>query len=175
MSRVRIVVDNSVFVRAGRHKNPLKMANGCRRFLDTFHACKVIAFVSTRDMREEFKTDRPAYARTWLVNIARAGRLERIRDDIRLPAVRKRIEKLPESENMLKDVHLIEAALHTDNRIASCDEKSRKLYALYGKKLSGKIDAIVWVNPDEPSENAPDWLTSGAPADSSRQLGNYTG
>ena len=52
---------------------------------------------------------------------------------------------------VLKDCHLLEAALATDSRIASLDEKARHQCAELAVAIE-EMRAIIWVNPDVPEE-----------------------
>lgn len=77
---------------------------------------------------------------------------------------------LPERtiEAMLKDAHLIEAALSTDSLIVSLDDEARMGFAQASKSIP-RIQGIVWVNPER-DRNVRDWLRSGAPRDEKRTL-----
>ncbi len=69
-----------------------------------------------------------------------------------------------------KDRCLIEAALATEQRVASLDDQVRgHLQATVLTLL--EVAAICWVNPAKPEERCIDWLNSGAPAERSRTLG----
>jgi hypothetical protein len=69
-----------------------------------------------------------------------------------------------------KDRCLIEAALATDKRVASLDDKVRNHLKDHRSTLP-EIAPICWVNPDIATERGVAWLESGAPADRSRTLG----
>jgi hypothetical protein len=87
-----------------------------------------------------------------------------------------RIERLAVSdqdrESMKKDLCLIEAALAADQIVVSRDEAVRALFAQVSQKV-GELRTVVWVNPDKAEEQPITWLESGAPAEASRQLGNW--
>ena len=69
-----------------------------------------------------------------------------------------------------KDRPLVEAALATDQRIASLDNRARNLFK--GRVLSlTELASICWVNPEKIDETAVSWLQQGAPADRARMLG----
>ncbi len=88
--------------------------------------------------------------------------------------MRARIEELVTdvriSRIMLKDIHLIEAAVQTDRVVASLDEIARGHFARVSASFD-EIDRIVWVNPTRESERLESWLRRGAPENRSRQLG----
>ena len=72
---------------------------------------------------------------------------------------------------MLKDRHLLEAALAADERVLSNDDKVRNQLREHIESLH-ELKAIHWVNPCTPDETAVAWLERGAPDDRSRQLGH---
>ncbi len=73
-------------------------------------------------------------------------------------------------EAMLKDFHLLEAALATDQIVISLDETSRYLFAAACQQI-GEIREIMWVHPDE--AEILDWLNDGAKSQPERQLRKY--
>ncbi len=72
---------------------------------------------------------------------------------------------------MLKDVHLLEAAMATDETVIALDEIVRELFAEASKSV-GEIRTIVWVNPDKAEEKSLVWLKGGAKAEKKRRLGD---
>jgi hypothetical protein len=67
---------------------------------------------------------------------------------------------------MRKDVHLLEAAISTDNRIASEDDTARGFF-----RGIRHARAVLWINPALEEEGAVEWLGRGARIESRRQLG----
>ena len=72
---------------------------------------------------------------------------------------------------MMKDIHLVEAALRYDQTIASLDDRAREHFAYAGVNV-GELRSIIWVNPSKPEEKCVDWLKKGAKQEKSRKLGN---
>jgi hypothetical protein len=72
---------------------------------------------------------------------------------------------------MTKDILLLEAALATDRRIVSLDEKIARRYFRMAAQEIEKLQELVWLNPSKPEEKAIEWLQDGAPADRWRMLG----
>lgn len=70
---------------------------------------------------------------------------------------------------MLKDAHLLEAALATDGIVASRDEKARAAFRAASEVVS-LLRQVVWLNPDRAEEGAIPWLEAGAPSEPSRRL-----
>jgi hypothetical protein len=77
---------------------------------------------------------------------------------------------IPLQTIMLKDRHLLEAALAAEERILSNDDKVRHQLREHIESLQ-ELKAIHWVNPCTPDETAVAWLERGAPDDRSRSLG----
>jgi hypothetical protein len=73
-------------------------------------------------------------------------------------------------EAVLKDIHLVEAAIATGHTIASLDETVRGYLRRVTESVR-PLKSLVWVNPTNDDEHATDWLRQGANADEERQLG----
>lgn len=69
------------------------------------------------------------------------------------------------SAAVLKDLHLIEAALATDRIVVSLDERARREFAVDASK------DIVWVNAVLEGGHALYWLRNGAPDKEEWKLG----
>jgi hypothetical protein len=86
-----------------------------------------------------------------------------------------RIRRLKLGDSVLaiieKDRHLIEAALATDKRVVSIDERVRQHLRTHARNLP-EILSLCWSNPALPDEKCIAWLESGAPAERSRLLGH---
>lgn len=89
-------------------------------------------------------------------------------------ALRSKIDQASHNEKgraaMLKDVHLLEAALVTDEIIVALDETVRALFIEAAISV-GEIRNVVWVNPDLADEEPLRWLEDGAKSDKLRFLG----
>ena len=75
---------------------------------------------------------------------------------------------------MRKDLLLVEAALASDRRILSLDDKARRAFG----RASGSLEAlrrILWANPKTPAEGVDVWIRDGARRESARELRNHTG
>lgn len=74
------------------------------------------------------------------------------------------------SEAMLKDFHLVEAAMATDWTVASLDDAVRELLGAASERV-GEVRRVTWVNPSKGEEEPILWIENGANADRERQLG----
>jgi hypothetical protein len=72
---------------------------------------------------------------------------------------------------VLKDRHLVEAALAAARVVVSLDENARSLFrACAAVRELSVLRPIVWVNPAFVSEEGLHWLAVGAPAERRRML-----
>ena len=159
----RLVVDASV---AG------EPSKGCRAFLEAvLELCHYI--VMTPKIADEWKRHARRFARKWRVRMEARKKVQRI-GSTENATLRAKIEskalRRKDREAMLKDVHLLEAAIATDRSIISLDEAARLLFADASKTIS-EIRNIVWVNPEKPDERPIVWLEEGANPDQERMLG----
>ncbi|MEK6406608.1 MAG: hypothetical protein AABN34_06555 [Acidobacteriota bacterium] len=87
--------------------------------------------------------------------------------------LRKRMERTAvnntDREAILKDAHLIEAAIATHSIVISRDEIARRLFAEAAKTVD-VLRGVVWVNPENTDEGAIDWLERGAKVENKRRL-----
>ncbi len=176
MAKVRscvLVIDASVAHAAGDvSMNPT--SRNCREFLQAvLQVCHRMAL--TAAIQDEWNRHQSGFARTWrkammarkkieVVTIPPESSLERrisraVRD-VRVAAI---IEK---------DRPLIEAAIVTDNRVASLDDQVRGHIHAHRDRLP-EVRGICWINPSDPAQEAVSWLNAGAPSDAFRKLG-YT-
>jgi hypothetical protein len=76
------------------------------------------------------------------------------------PGLRLRLTEgrgLIERDAILKDVHLIEAALRADRIVASLDDTARAMFHI------AELNVITWVNPVSETTRIRAWLEAGAP------------
>jgi hypothetical protein len=72
-------------------------------------------------------------------------------------------------EAMLKDTHLLEAALETDNIVISIDEIVRKLFAVATGQVV-EIRNVIWINANGTDQSVLKWLEGGAKSEKKRRL-----
>lgn len=172
----RIVINASVAKAAdGIYATATESIN-CTEFLETFRDSPSYHIVMTIELSEEWDKHQSNYAATWLANMIATKRF----NYVVLPQYRELYDKIEAVANrekeinaMLKDFHLLGAALDTDKTIISLDETVRTLFAQATQQV-GEIRNIVWVNPERTAEEQPiTWLKNGAPPETHRQLSEY--
>lgn len=90
---------------------------------------------------------------------------DQLREKISQAATRTR-----DREAMLKDTHLLEAAIATDQIVVSLDETVRVLFIEAAGRI-GEIRRICWANPDKSEEECINWLQGRTKNERQRQLG----
>lgn len=173
MTAKAFVVDACVARSAGDKIHPV--STHCRGLLSTIlesgHQIRLAP-----ELRKEWDDHMSRFARTWLKQMM-ARRLVLSNpapcpDDIE-PAVRRRVTQPQTLIEVLKDLHLVCAAIRSDQIIISCDDKARRHLAGPARDISA-IGDIMWDNPCEEPAHTVAWIKSGATLDHSRRLANYS-
>lgn len=179
-----IVVDASVARAAGETDVPV--SRNCRDFLDTMRAKADCGCLLTPAVREEWMRHASKYGIRWLASMAAGSRvIERspatdthLRERLELCAEKiasgEPVQTRAVAAALIKDAHLLEAALELaedGRRIVSLDEKVRR-HLRFCAKSDGGFRDVVWVNPNAPEERVSDWISSGAPLEPHRMLGD---
>lgn len=129
--------------------------------------------VLTEAIRDEWNRHQSGFARDWRRSMFARRRVEAL-DVPADETFREQLDDAADSDReraaMLKDAHLIEAAVATGRRVASLDDAIRGYY----QQAAGKVPAlraVCWVNPEVEDEDAVGWLKKGAPLNKFRLLG----
>jgi hypothetical protein len=167
-----LIIDASIAHAAGPESATHPTAKHCRDFLlavlDVCHRITVSAAIE-----EEWNEHQSGFARRWRRSMFAKKKIDRIEvgADEKL---RARLEASAATDRqaaaMLKDVHLIEAAVAAEQRVVALDEVVRNLFREAAPSVA-PLRGIVWVNPDKEEERPLEWLAAGAPGDRFRQLG----
>jgi hypothetical protein len=168
----RLVIDASVARSSGGEDAVFPTSKNCRDFLKTvLEICHHV--VLTPEIREEWHKHKSNFARRWLVSMFARKKVELI-DSAEDRVLRGKIDQASQNEKskaaMLKDVHLLEAALMTDEIVVALDETVRALFIKVAVNV-GEIRNVAWINPDQADETPLPWLEGGAKSDKKRCLG----
>jgi hypothetical protein len=94
--------------------------------------------------------------------------------DVTDAALRKSLQREAttpkDSDAMLKDAHLLEAALASDRLITSLDDAARALFAGAAGNGVHKIKSIMWMNPGTNRAAVFAWLAAGSKEDRTTYL-----
>ncbi len=166
----RLVIDASVASAASLKEHPVSRA--CR---DTLLAVLNIChrMVMTKDISDEWGRHQSGFSLRWQRTMNAKKKIIRIEVG-RHNALRERLAQLQldrqSRENILKDVHLVEAALATDHAILSLDRTARVCFRQAAKAV-GILKPLVWLDPSSPDHQTVEWLEQGAVSGSKRTLG----
>jgi hypothetical protein len=165
----RLVIDASVATSTGERG---QRGERCQAFLrvmmyDTSHR-----LVMTREIGSEWDIHSHPFARRWRKSMNARRRVDRLNVD-RDAVFCLKVEQASQTEKALvameKDLHLIEAARITDNRVISLDDTARKFFSAVSSQV-GELRVILWVNPVNENETPTQWLINGAPNEEKRQI-----
>ena len=155
----RLVIDASVARSAGETEHPVSSL--CRNFLKAvLDSAAQFQVVMSHDILVEWRRHRSRYSLRWQKTMTAKRRV--ITQEIpRHEPLRRKMITL----EMVKDVHLLEAALATDKRIASGDDTARGFY-----RGIPEVRMVLRINPAREEEGAVEWLGAGAKLESFRLL-----
>ena len=166
-----IVVDCGVAHAAGPEEATHSTSRHCRDFLLTMRRT-AHRLAWTPAIAEEWHRHRSGFARKWLVSMFAHKLVENVPAEVN-SSLRTALTKSNPAKNaraaMLKDAHLLEAAITSEKRIASLDDTVRTLFAVASKSFK-PIQGICWVNPDTEHDSVVEWLATGALLEASRQF-----
>jgi hypothetical protein len=167
-----LVIDASIARAASTMESRHPRGTICRDFLLAVRrVCHRLAW--SEAISREWKRHQGRFATTWLASMTKLTTKLRPVKDEQLQELRTAIEEHSTDEGIVailhKDVHLIEAALATDLRIASLDDTAREHFRSLAVKHE-PLRRIIWVNPVNEAERVVEWLEEGAPAQRSRRL-----
>src|SRR5262245_6553644 len=122
-----IVIDASIAKAAGSLESHDPSAALCRAFLETVrNACHRMAW--SQAIVAEWERHKRGFAAQWLVSMRSLRKLRQVANETQQDLVEAIEEHSTDQgviRKMLDDVHLFEAALATDLRLASLDENAR--------------------------------------------------
>jgi hypothetical protein len=166
----RLVIDASIAHSAG--ESGVFRATACRELL----VCVLSVghrVVMTAEIVVEWEKHRSRYASAWLVKMTRLQKIEQLEPGEHA-ALRGTMQDITSDVGilraMLKDLHLIEAALAADRIVISLDEKARGHFSNVSAAVD-ELKQILWANPVLKQEKVVIWLENGANMQKSRLLG----
>jgi hypothetical protein len=168
----RLVVDTDVVSSAGGENATEIRSTNCRDVLKAILSASHIVVIS-KDIIEEWKKHQSLFAKTWLRTMFARRLVHNLNTPIN-EELHLKIEDLAINDKkraaMLKDVHLIEAALLADKIIISIDRTAKGYFQEIMQEIV-VLKQITWANPCIDEEEVIDWLTNGAELEEKRLLG----
>ena len=166
-----IVVDASVLRSAGTKENPASIHS--REILQTIMDYCHRAVV-TDAMAQEWRTHASLFSVRWLAAMTAKKKLQPITDAEGHAGLLAKLETGVDSEParhaVMKDFHLLIAAIETDKTIITRDERLRQILHVASQQV-GELRSIMCANPDFTEEEIVAWLNRGAPTEIKRCLG----
>lgn len=167
-----MVVDATIANSAGEKEHPTSIH--CRVFLERLRNLRC-SIGMTEALRTEWNNHHSIFSMNWLVAMTQRGLVYDL-DNIEDNELRHALFELGPTprvrHELLKDAHLLEAALVFGKRISSLDEKARAQFAS-ARSTYPPVAKVCWVNPDRDFDSVLEWLEAGAPFEKSRQLGSH--
>ncbi|MGI4875750.1 MAG: hypothetical protein ACRYFX_31725 [Janthinobacterium lividum] len=165
----QVIIDADVMRSASGSENDL--STRCREVLDEVLR-KEHSLVRTPSMKVEWDKHASHYSLNWLRFMQARRRLLDI--DEAETGLAGALGNLPvplaEQQIMLKDCHLLEAALAGEKRIISKDEAAYFHFCHASVTLS-QLRKIMWASPMRPKDECAEWLADGAKPEANRRIG----
>ena len=142
-----LVIDASVARAAGPPESMHPTGALCRDFLmEVRGICHRIAW--TQAIKREWDKHESSFARQWRVSMFNLKKMivAEVAGTGLEDSIREHCQDANIAEIVLKDCHLVDAALATDARIASLDDQVRGHFVALAAKI-GLLRPILWVNP----------------------------
>jgi hypothetical protein len=157
-----IVIDASIARAAGESEHPV--SSMCRTFLvEVLRICHHVA--ASDAILEEWNGHMSRFTRTWLASMYARKKVDwlevQVDNELRA-AISGAARTDAERKGMLKDIHLIELALHVEAPVTSLDENTARGPFEGACRTVSRLRRIVWVNPTRENEQALEWLRGGA-------------
>ncbi len=165
----QLVIDASIMRAAGDSEDAVSAS--CRNFLEKVRTTCHRA-VMTEAIRAEWRKHQSVFSAVWLGRMNRVAKVVRltVAEDSDLRDALYEGEPLESRRKaMLKDCHLIEAAIAADRIVSSLDDNARRLFGGHVPRIK-HLERICWVNPSREEEGCIAWLAGGAKPDKHRCL-----
>jgi len=170
MSTAKKIVVDACVARAAGEKSQFPLSVDCRKFLKYLFEATNHKLVMSPDLIKEWDKHQSNFSLQVRTALARKGRIHYIQKTT-IPNLRATIQKIKDQGRVnaiLKDIHLIESALYSDQTVVSNDEKVRNHLKSVCDVVKYNnvhiLPLITWVNPTIDNENVISWLLAGAQA-----------
>ncbi len=171
--RAKLVIDADVVRAAGGEEATFPTSKHCRDFLDAVVTiCHGMAL--SRPLYREWRAHESGFARGWRRSML-GHKKQAILGDVPNADLRDSVASSATTERerqvLLKDMHLVEAAIVADRVVVSCDNEARGAFRNAAHRVPELRD-IMWVNPTEDPERVLRWLSQGAGREAEFLLGS---
>jgi hypothetical protein len=160
------VIDASIAKEAGGQLEPHRRGAECRRFLAQVRSIGH-RFATSRELQQEWSRHAADFAKAWYTAMVNRRKVH-VFSSPGTPELEEIFLSLEIDDDVrriiAKDLHLLNAALASENRVASLDDQARG-HIVREFRASGVVANIIWVNPCCPEHRVIDWLENGAQFD----------
>ena len=169
----RLVIDTDIAQAVGTKNDP-RSRGSLLTFRAVLNLCHQVVLTDAIDEEWARHTARTREFNAWYIDMRRrkdkVARLKQvINDELRLSV--EALDFAPTViADMMKDIHLLEAALAADKIILSSNDRERRRFKAAADEIE-IIQEVIWVNPIITDENVIDWLGKGAIPEKERMLG----
>jgi hypothetical protein len=167
-----LVIDAFIARSASETNHPTSSA--CRECLKSIlkHSHRMVI---TKEISREWRKHQSLFAQDWLKTMFQKKRLHSLKPSQvgNIDGLMDFIDTLePQKvrEDAYKDIHLIEAAIASDKRIISSDEKTARKIFSDATETVPILGDILWANPTKSEEAVADWIAQGTPPEPQRTL-----
>ncbi len=171
-----LVIDTDIARAAGESTSQSPISRNCRDFMHTMLEETTHKVVLTKEIQIEWNKHQSRATLRWRSTMVAQKRIRVIQAPTDQELC-QHIEQYAPSEKkhnaMLKDIHLVEAALQADKTVISMDEIVRGCFHDLSHQTH-QLKQITWVNPCQENETPLDWLREGAEQNKERCLGYFS-
>jgi len=167
----RFIVDSDVVASATEKLE--KRAITCRKLLLTLYST-LHEVLLTPGIKKEWEARYPGFAQSWAAKMAQKGLLIEVKNDpvSGLAEEIRALDIIPEiAAIMLKDCHLLEAALTAGKAVFSQDDSAYAHFYDASSKIE-RLQTIMWANPERVADECEAWLRPGARREQKRCIGH---
>lgn len=158
-----VVIDTSVARACGGLDAVHPTSKNCRDFLLAFRAGgNTLAF--SEDLRCEWREHKSTFARTWLVSMNARRNVEKLSLAPHVHLRNRILLDTPEpaaKREVLKDFHLIEAALETDRVVVSLEKVSLAFFHRAARNRAAELRQVMWRDPCVEPTDVQTWAAEG--------------
>ena len=165
----QLIVDADIIHAASGSINDL--STRCREVLAVIQQVGH-AVIRTPAIEAEWNDHASRHALRWMVEMESRRRLLDVdkAETGLLGALGRLPVQVPERKIMLKDCHLLEAALASEQRIISNDEAAYFHFYQASGTIS-QLRLVMWASPMRDADACVDWLAAGAKPETKRKIG----
>jgi hypothetical protein len=172
----RLVIDTDVISSAGGENATEARSTHCRDVLKTVLSASHMVVI-IKDILEEWQRHQSLFAKRWLRTMFARRQVSKlsvpVNEELRLKIEAVTIHDKKRAA-MLKDIHLIEAALLADKIIISIDSTAKGYFQEVMQEII-VLRQIAWANPCMDEEEVIDWLINGAEVEEKQLLSYESG